>query len=322
MNELPENRTGAGLATPPAANDGVTAGTLLRRAREASGLHVEALAVSLKVPVRKLEALEDDRHDLLTDAVFVRALASTVCRTLRIDPQPVMMRLPQSQAPRLMGDIDGINTPFRTPGDGAAPTWLDHLNRPVVVAVLGLLLGALVLILMPTANQEPPAAPSKTGMGVDGLVREQAPAIAAAESAPQAGQGLAAVVAPPELANNIVQVSVPAAAASQPGAAAVVPFAPAVAASAAVPVAAAPEVPASGLVVLRAKGQSWVEVTDAKGAVALRKTLSPGEAAAASGALPLQVTIGRVDATEVQVRGKPFDLRAVSKDNVARFEVK
>jgi len=29
-----------------------------------------------------------------------------------------------------------------------------------------------------------------------------------------------------------------------------------------------------------------------------------------------------VSATDVQVRGKPFDLAPVSRDNVARFEVK
>jgi len=74
--------------------------------------------------------------------------------------------------------------------------------------------------------------------------------------------------------------------------------------------------------VLRAKGPSWVEVVDAKGVVGVRKTLAAGESAGATGALPMQVTIGRVDVTEVQVRGKPFDLRPVSKDNVARFEVK
>ena len=60
--------------------------------------------MSLKVPVRKLEALEDDRYDLLPDAVFVRALASSVCRTLKIDPQPVLDRLPQTAAPRLIAD--------------------------------------------------------------------------------------------------------------------------------------------------------------------------------------------------------------------------
>jgi cytoskeleton protein RodZ len=78
----------------------------------------------------------------------------------------------------------------------------------------------------------------------------------------------------------------------------------------------------TGIVVLRAKGPSWVEVVDAKGVIGVRKTLAAGESAGASGVLPLQVTIGRVDVTDVQVRGKAFDLRPVSKDNVARFEVK
>src|SRR6186713_3148514 len=106
---------GAAVAGEQAADGGVTAGALLRRAREASGLHVAALAVSLKVPVRKLEALEDNRWDLLPDSVFVRALASSVCRTLKIDAQPVLDLLPQNPTPRLVRAGDGINTPFRAP---------------------------------------------------------------------------------------------------------------------------------------------------------------------------------------------------------------
>jgi cytoskeleton protein RodZ len=50
--------------------------------------------------------------------------------------------------------------------------------------------------------------------------------------------------------------------------------------------------------------------------------MAPGESASASGTLPLTVTVGSAEATEVQVRGKPFNLGPVSRDNVARFEVK
>src|SRR6185369_17344805 len=106
-----------------AVADGASAGTLLRQAREAAGLHVATLAANLKVPVRKLEALEENRFDELPDAVFVRALASSVCRTLKIDPQPVLERLPQTIAPRLVQDGDGINAPFHAPSDGAPPSW-------------------------------------------------------------------------------------------------------------------------------------------------------------------------------------------------------
>jgi cytoskeleton protein RodZ len=78
----------------------------------------------------------------------------------------------------------------------------------------------------------------------------------------------------------------------------------------------------TGLVVFKLRGASWVEVTDASGVVQVRRIVSSGETVGASGVLPLTVVVGRADVTDVQVRGKPFDLVVVSKDNVARFEVK
>jgi cytoskeleton protein RodZ len=53
----------------------------------------------------------------------------------------------------------------------------------------------------------------------------------------------------------------------------------------------------------------------------LRKTLAAGEVAGASGAVPLMVVVGKADAVDVSVAGKPFNLIAVAKDNIARFEV-
>ena len=66
-----------------------TAGEILKNARQAAGIHIEALAVALKVPVSKLEALESNNFDLLSDTVFLRALASSVCRVLKLDPASV-----------------------------------------------------------------------------------------------------------------------------------------------------------------------------------------------------------------------------------------
>src|SRR6185369_305108 len=136
-----------------AVADGASAGTLLRQAREAAGLHVATLAANLKVPVRKLEALEEDRYDELPDAVFVRALASSVCRTLKIDPAPVLQRLPQTPQPRLAESRQAINAPFRSPKDGPPPGLLNQVSRPVLLTVVALLLGALVLIFLPLAQR-------------------------------------------------------------------------------------------------------------------------------------------------------------------------
>ena len=71
-----------------------SAGRLLREARERQGLHIAALAASIKVTPKKLELLEADRFDALPDATFTRALAQTVCRALKIDSAPVLRLLP------------------------------------------------------------------------------------------------------------------------------------------------------------------------------------------------------------------------------------
>ena len=65
-----------------------------------------------------------------------------------------------------------------------------------------------------------------------------------------------------------------------------------------------------------------VQVVDANGAVLLRRTLQGGTTTAVNGVPPLAVVVGKADLAEVEVRGKPFVMTDVSKDNVARFEVK
>ncbi len=315
------------VAPEAASAAGPTAGMLLRQAREASGLHVAALAVALKVPVRKLEALEEDRYDLMTDAVFVRGLAASVCRTLKIDAQPILDRLPQTTAPRLVRDNEGINAPFRAPSDGPPASWTEQLTRPVFVAVFAILLAALVVVLVPVTHRddakvvatkpEPAAKAEVPGMPPPAAVVTPVSVPLATASEPVPALTAAASMPVPAVATAAPAASVPAAPVAAASSTVV-----AAAATVATPTPSAAE-PVDGIVVFRAKGPSWVEVTDARGVVAVRKVLAAGEAAGASGALPLRVTVGRSDVTEVQVRGKPFDLKPHQRgDNVARFDVK
>lgn len=321
------------VAEPAAAVPKTTAGQLLREAREAANVELPALALALKVSVKKLESLEADRLDLLPDAVFVRALASSVCRALKIDAAPVLAQLPQSKVPRLDYDEPGLNTPFHTPGDVAKTPFLDRLSRPMVLAALAVLLGALVLIFFPSTEQR-----AEIGAIV---TRAPAPATETTEPVP-APVPVAAAPAPVKAAAPVVREAVapaappvvqPAAAPVKVVKAAEVPPAPArtEAAPAVTPAPAAvtPEVQAvrkrlasSGLVIFKTSGPSWIEVTDGKGAIQLSRLVEPGEPVGASGPLPLNVTIGRADVTEVLVRGKPFPLDEVTRGGVARFEVK
>lgn len=305
---------------------GASAGTLLRQAREAAGLHIAALAVALKVPVKKLEALEADRLDLLPDAVFVRALAASVCRTLKIDAAQVLAQLPQTGKPNLGQQHAPINTPFRSPGDGPGPSLITQVSRPAVLAGLLLVLAALVLIFMPVIQQQ------------EGVSATKAVSAGSETTTPSQASGGASVgeaMARTELLVGEKPTDAAVRPAEAPIAAVVEPAAPAMPQVAAKPVAPLP-VPAAtlpaagesipstsnGIIVFKARGESWVEVTDARGVVVVRRTLAAGEEVGASGALPLAAVVGRVDATQVQVRGKVFDLNPVSRDNVARFEVK
>ncbi|MBK6009104.1 helix-turn-helix domain-containing protein [Ramlibacter ginsenosidimutans] len=319
------------MSEAAATVDGVTAGTLLRQAREQAGLHVATLAANLKVPVRKLEALEDDQYDQLGDAVFVRALASSICRTLKVDPQPVLQRLPQTASPRLAPEGERINAPFRAPSDGPSPGLLDQLSRPVVLTVMVLLLGALVIVFLPLAQRgyeavrqaagPEPASPPAVETPVAEAPQPLEPA-SGAEPAAQLSAAAPVGVAPAAPAATSIATAARPAASADSSAVAAARLAASEPAAASPQQAASGSVAARGIVTFRTSGPSWVQVTDATGATVLRKLMQAGESAGASGTPPLSVTIGSVAATEVQVRGQPYNLAPVARDNVARFEVK
>ena len=286
---------------------GASAGALLRQARQSAGMDIAVLASALKVPVNKLQALENDDFTVLPDAVFARALASSVCRTLKVDPAPVLGQLPQGQAPRLVGDKDGLNAKFKDPQDKAPPLRLPAASRGVSLTVLVLLAAAAAVYFLPS------------GMLEFDLAR--APAPAPAQAVVEASQENGSVSEPVPGAESAVSAQSPASdvPAAAPTAAVPVAAVPMVAASVA---SAAGTVVASALLEFRATAESWVQVRDAAGAVVFERTLKAGESAQAPGKPPLSVVVGKVNATEVMVRGAPFDLSTVARENVARFEVK
>lgn len=333
---------------------GVTAGMMMRQAREAAGLHVAALAVAMKIPVKKLEALEADRLDLLHDAVFVRALASSVCRALKIDPAPILSRLPLNAAPKLNPDERGINAPFHTPSNTSGVPIPELLSKPSSLLVLVLVVAGLAVFFFPdikvsdVASElsspapqaaeipgpsqttpspspafEPIPAPVVATASLPVAVEAVPLAVKPAVSAPASGGIDVAAVKASTPTGALVAASQALAGASRPVAAASRPVVassqPVVAASRP---ASVPALPTTGTVVFKANGTTWVKVVDAKGTVQLSKTLAEGEVVGASGAMPLSVVVGRADATQVEVRGQAFSLAAISKENVARFEVK
>ena len=312
-------------ADTPGQGMSVTAGALLRDAREAAGLHIAALAVALKVPVAKLEALEADNFSALPDMVFVRALASSVCRTLKIDPQAVLALLPQGEGPRLSAADVGLNAPVKGfAGRSSAAPFKGAGSRSFVWAVGLLLIGAALMMFLPrgldadlSALLKQPETTTKIPMPTGNVAQEISVAVGAEQRVPSAAPAPAAAAA----AAVGVGVELPAGESIKPAGIASHPIVlPSVEASApsSAPAADAP----SGVLAFKARSESWIQVRDAAGALVLQRNLAPNELVSVSGVLPLAVVIGRADATEVFVRGKPYDIGPVSRENVARFEVK
>ena len=308
-------------ADTPGQGMSVTAGALLRDAREAAGLHIAALAVALKVPVAKLEALEADNFSALPDMVFVRALASSVCRTLKIDPQAVLALLPQGEGPRLSAGDVGLNAPVKGfAGRSSAAPFKGAGTRSFVWAVGLLLIGAALMMFLPrgldadlSALLKQPETTTKIPMPTGNVAQEISVAVGAEQRVP--------APAPAPAAAAGVGVELPAGESIKPAGIASHPIVlPSVEASApsSAPATDAP----SGVLAFKARSESWIQVRDAAGALVLQRNLAPNELVSVSGVLPLAVVIGRADATEVFVRGKPYDIGPVSRENVARFEVK
>jgi cytoskeleton protein RodZ len=280
-----------------------TAGAMLKSAREKRGLHIAALAASIKVPQRKLEALESDRYEELLDLTFTRALAQTICRTLKIDAQPVLDRLPQvpGAAPKLQHVSNGLNAPFRErPGRDEPADW-SWLGRPVVWGTLLVLIAAGVLAF----------APSRFLDRLKG-------ALASAPGASSPAAGAVSVLPPQGVASSVVEVvptsPVVGGAATNLGMPATVEAPTAAAATAAVPAGA-------GLLGVKATGDTWIEVQDKRGQTLLSRKVVAGESLGLNGDVPLRVTIGNATHTQLTFRGQVVDLKANTEGNVARLQL-
>jgi cytoskeleton protein RodZ len=229
-----------------------------------------------------------------------------MARQMGIDPQPVLAAMPSlAQPPQALESVTrGLSTPYREPGSRKLPVGWREWLRPAVIAPVVLLLLALLFWLAPPLR---------------GLVGDP---VAAAASAVKAG------IAPADPASEGVGLVVADGADTGGAVSSVLP--PSASAVVETVHSAPPEDPAAsrlpqaaaGAVVLRTSADSWVEVRDGGNAVLLSRMLPAGEVVGLDGTPPLRLKIGNAEGTRVHFRGEPVDLAPLTRDNVARIELK
>ncbi len=332
---------------------------LLQEARLAQGMDIEPLAAILKIPARKIEALEAGALSGVGDLTFSRALAGSICRQLRIDAKPILAAWPTR-------DTLAREVPLNLPNDGAAsaatalpPEATTGSGGRVVWAVLVLILVGIGAWLAVTELQR-------------GSERREKAVGAAERLAPETGPGIAnqLVISPVEGSSSEsgaddVKAAKPVLAAPVKAApvtaAATATSPPATSASAAsldapanvapppltppppvptevVPVAPTPTVgtvpvqkrnqPLSSAdigqhaLVLSAVTESWVEVIGRSGTRVFTRLMSPGDYVVLGDEdLPYNVLVGNAVGVRVFSRGEPVDVQATARLNVSRFDV-
>ena len=286
----------APTSQPPA----LTAGDLIRQAREAQGLHPETLASALKVPTRKIEALESGELDEMPDPAFTRALAAAVCRHLKLEPAAVLALLPQAgpmllQTPHMRDSLrneDGQMGRVRTASSLNAGA--NFFKRPLWFAAVALLLLAASVPFWPRLQSGLTLTAAQTKN------KNQTPITHVTELEPTM--------------KNAAQPAAVAASASEPAVA--IPAAAASAAKGALPAASS-----TAPLLLSASGESWLQVTDASGRVLLSRTLSAGESVPLTGKAPFRLIVGRAELVSIAYQGVNQPYPTAMQTGLARLSV-
>ena len=273
-------------------------GAELQRAREARGLALSEVAQQLKFAPRQLEALEQDRFDLLPGGTFVRGMVRNYARLLKIDPEPLVRSVGErfeAADARTLAERYQQPVPFS-----------DSARRSTFV-YLGLSLGVLAL-----------------GAGVAWQwYHERAKGTAYARGEPP--QQIAAPAAPaakPKVAERGADKIAHAPPPAPPAVAAKAPDADGgaiekVAIARLLPVAKVP--PGLHRLVIRCEQEAWVEVRDDEDRALISSLNAAGAERALRARGPLNLVIGNARHVTILHNDQPLDLAPYIKTETARF---
>lgn len=282
-------------ALQPAPGSGLGhAGAMLRDAREAAGLSIEAVSQQLKLAPRQVRALEDGDFSLLPGRTFVRGFTRNYARLLHLDPDTIVEAL--TGAPTEGGlEAPPLHATAITMGElpsnaNGRPGWL---RWAVPAVILVLVAGGIVYEYL---------RGDARGTGNTGPA---APSTSSAPSAP----------VPPQVTEGTVALPNPVApgtSAPEPG-----PVASPTT-DAAAPTGAGTDAAAIAPLSIALRSPSWVEIKDSTGRVVLSQTMAGGQTQAVVGTPPFDVVIGNASEVTVTYRGRPVDLAPYTRQNVAR----
>jgi cytoskeleton protein RodZ len=325
-------------------------GRQLRLARENARISLDQVAAELHLSTATLTALEEDHYEGLPSPVFINGYLRSYARLLRLDPellldsyrrqQPVSTanqtlptrsardeRSSSSLGITLMSAVvvaalmAGVwfwwnsqqeGEPFDDTASDENENTIQQMTESAPHPVLPRPVQALSD--SPSAPRIAPSASMESGDAAlnsesDDQVEEEdvpAPTSPGDENSPplpagvQPGSGLIAALSRDANANTETQ-------------------APSddISESSAPPTNADPHTP----VVMTFSGPCWVDVRDATGEFKLFGEMNDGDREVLGGQAPYSIILGNAAAVELTIGGEPFDVKAIARGNVARFDL-
>ncbi len=296
---------------PSAARVAQGPGAMLREAREARGIEREALAQRLRLEPKIVEAVEDEAWERLPGPAFTKGYIRSIAKELGLDPAPALAQYTA---------LANVAEPVLADFESRAPAQITSSSTRI--QFISYAIGAVVLLLVAVwwqrhySSQVAPPPRDDPTLGITNPVPAE-PSIPLPYAwtivehsggpldAPETWRRQTDGSTPPP-----IEEILPAAAA--PGAADAATDAPA-------PSQPSPAV--SGELVLSAKRDSWVEITDLNRSRLHFGLIKGGQQVAVTGKPPYDLVIGNAPAVTVTFRGAAVDVNARAVNGVARMAV-
>lgn len=281
MEQLPENGQGdSPAATMPAAS----LGKALREARERLGLSIADVAHQTKLAPRQIEALEADDFQHLPEMPFVRGFVRSYAKILQLDAQPLLVFLPQTNAPPMPLIPDSVEVPF--------PSAHSPQQQNLVWLGAALLLAVLVVAFAVWHFTTPFEKSEMTPVEMPVSLPDKMQIIPAS---PVAETGEIAPLAAPA-----AQSSVPAAK---------TPISQTLPQTQSAKPAAQPDAaPKTDTLRLAFGEESWTEIMDKNDKILLSQVNPRGSELRVDGQAPFSLVIGHAASARLYYRGKQVDL--------------
>lgn len=334
-NDAPDSASENDSADP-GEDDSPGPGAALRAAREAMGTGTADIASSLRVPVRIVENIEDERFDVLPAPVFTRAYIRSYAELVELDPDTMSFAYDRKTDPG-----EAIESEERRPAAIAGkmavlsralklPSWQSWVFSGTVilfVAAFGLFVWLMWPSDVPTSSGQD--EPSGEAPVADETRTDPSAADALPEPAAPAGTLDETPADPADRSGAPVTLLEPPAGSAEDQPDAPPDSAPDTPPEISLDGAEEGSVPITNpltyvpgdehVLVFRFIDDCWVEVLDAGGARVHGDLERAGNELEVSGQAPFALTLGYASGVELEYNGQPVMLEPHTKNNVARL---